>query len=76
MADKQSGAKAEASSRGLILRVLSPEEPLCRLFFFPFPIGIEGSHHILQSSLPVHALTVRPAAASAAAGLTRHLAIP
>lgn len=36
MADKQSGARAEASSRGLILRVLSPEEPLCLLFLFPF----------------------------------------
>lgn len=56
MADKQSGAKAEASSRGLILRVLSPEEPLCLLFLFPFPIGIEGSHRALQSSLPVHTL--------------------
>lgn len=56
MADKQSGAKAEASSRGLILRALSPEEPLCLLFLFPFPIGMEGSHRALQSSLPVHTL--------------------
>lgn len=54
MADKQSGAKAEASSRGLILRVLSPEEPLCLFFLSPFPIGIQGSRRALQSSPPVH----------------------
>lgn len=54
IADKQRKAKAEASSRGLIQQVLSPEEPLCLLFLFFFPKGIEGSHHALQSSHPVH----------------------
>lgn len=43
MADKQSGAKAEASSRGLSQQVLSPEEPLCLLFLFPRPTAAEDS---------------------------------
>ncbi len=63
MADKQSGAKAEASSRGLILQVLSPEEPLCLPFSLFLPQRHRGlsprtteftpsSHTLLYEPLP------------------------
>lgn len=53
MADKQSRAKAEASSRGLRLQVLSPEEPLCLHFLCPYPIDVEDSefaHFTVQTA--------------------------
>lgn len=56
MADKQSEAKAPASSRGLTLQVLSPEETLCLLFLFLFPNGTEDLNAAAEFTLTSHPL--------------------